>query len=301
MGWGSFRSFSVRPFAASEEVVESTAVVDYGHTLTHVPDAWKHTKGDRVSVGVIDTGYPDHQNLDGAVAGRWPWTAAPDSEGHGTFCAGIIGAREVGQGIVGVAPKCRLFCARAVPGSWWTVGQALQWCVSCGCDVINMSFGSTTPPPSRVAEAFRRAHNSGIFMCAAAGNNRIDGKDTVTYPARLPWVVPVAAIGPGASDAPFSATGSELERGFAMPGVSVLSTWTQNRFVRTSGTSFASPFVAGMAALAISKEYADWDGTKGEYPRRERAKVLLSLLESHAVSVGDPSKFGHGYIDGSKL
>lgn len=301
MGWGSFRSFSVRPFASGEESFEQSPRADYGFELTHVPDVWRSTKGDRVSVGVIDTGYPDHQNLDGAVAGKWPWTAAPDHEGHGTFCAGIIGARDIGQGIVGVAPKCRLFCARAVPGSWITVGQALQWCLACGCDVINMSFGSTTPPPPRVESVFRNAHASGVFMCAAAGNNRIDGRDTVTFPARLPWVVPVAAIGPGAADAPFSATGSELERGFAMPGVDVLSTWTQNRFVRTSGTSFASPFVAGMAALAIAKEYADWDGSKGDFPKPRRVSLLMELLESHAVSLGDPTKFGHGYIDGSKL
>ena len=281
------------------DIMELTESVDYGLSLIDVAQAWIHTRGRGVKVGIIDTGWPDHKDVAPGVVGRFPDTGK-DTAGHGTHVAGIIGARLNNFGIVGVAPECDLYCARAVPGSWSELGWALAALEPLQLDVINMSFGSEVGPPQYLVDQLKRLRDAGTVLVASAGNSRVQNRDTITWPARDPSVIPVAAIGRGAAEAPFSAEGSELERGFAMPGVDILSTWTDQRYAKLSGTSMAAPHLTGMVALLVGAHNCGYSTPLPERGPR-RVDALLSDLIAAAHGMGNPMEFGYGYIDGCKL
>lgn len=274
--------------------------VDYGAQLIKAPESWLSTKGLGIRVGILDTGFPDHEDVSPAVRKRFHTTQDIDQSGHGTHVAGIIGARENGVGVVGIAPRCSIVSLKCVPGSWDEICKCLERLIRAKVDVINMSFGSGNPPSARFLDLLEICYQKGIVVVAAAGNSRVDGKNTINYPARCNRVIPVAAIGPNAADAPFSATGDELEKGFAMPGVQVYSTWTQQQYAKLSGTSMAAPHLTGVVALLLAKHWKDQGSTPISRSGPTKVDQVIEHLVWFSVNVGDPKRFGHGYIDLSK-
>jgi len=218
-------------------------------------DAWVRTQGEGVKVAVIDTGIdPTHPDLAGQVAGGFnalsgaKADAWQDDQGHGTHVAGTIAAKRDGQGVVGVAPKARLYAVKVLDkdgnGNYSDVIAGIEWAVSRGVKVANMSLGADegSEPLHRAVKAALKA---GMTIVAAAGNSG----GTVGFPGSY-----VETIAIGASDikdqvADFSSRGAEVD--FIAPGVDVLSDKMGGGTVSLSGTSMATPHMTGLAALAI--------------------------------------------------
>ncbi len=190
-----------------------------------------------------------------------------DDAGHGTFVAGIIGAATSnGQGVASVARGVRILPVKILDctgaGSAADAAQGLLYALRMGAQVINFSFGGDQDSIT-LAEAVRLGHEEfGAVMVAASGNEGVEG---VTYPARYTTVIAVGASDRNSPDgrAPFSNWGPAVD--VAAPGVDLVSSvparlcgtrWScisALPYARASGTSFAAPQVAALAALLLSR------------------------------------------------
>ena len=221
-------------------------------------------------VGVVDTGIlASHEDLTGKLAncaqsrglggllgGSIQVGSCADDNGHGTHVSGTITANaNNGKGVAGVAFASPLAMCRALggplgSGSTSDVANCINWDTDQGAKVISMSLGggdSTT-----LHNAVTRAWNNGngAIVIAAAGN---DGDSTLEYPAAYSEVVSVAATDNKDARASFSNANADVE--IAAPGVNVLSTYdsSNSSYTTLSGTSMATPHVAGVAAVIRTK------------------------------------------------
>jgi subtilisin len=231
----------------------------WGIGAVKAPQAWATTRGAGVLVCIVDTGIQrDHSDLSSNVfsgenfvikKGVLNPLAWDDDEGHGSHVAGTVAALDNLIGVVGVAPQAKLFAAKVLnqrgSGSLSDVAEGVRSCIANGAQVINMSLGSPSDG-TLLREAVADAIAAGITVVAAAGNE----STRVSYPAAYPGVLAISAIDAQFKLAYFSNTGPEIS--FAAPGVSVLSTTKGNAYASYSGTSMASPHVAGVAALRIA-------------------------------------------------
>ena len=185
-----------------------------------------------------------------------------DENGHGTHCAGIIGA-EGGNtiGIAGVNWKIEIMPLKFMNAGGFGTTRAAIEAINYAIDrkragvnvrVINASWGSTQR--SRALEdVIRKAYEAGILFVAASGNASTNTDRTPHYPAsyNVGNVISVAALDRSDALATFSNYGGKSVH-IAAPGVDILSTWLGNDYEEHSGTSMATPVVAGVAALALS-------------------------------------------------
>ena len=218
-----------------------------------------------------------------------------DDNGHGTHVAGIVAAEDDGSGVVGVAPEVALYALKVLgadcSGFYSDVIAALQWAVDNKIQVTNNSYGSSDDPGVTVKAAFDNAYAAGVLHVAAAGNSGTAAgtEDNVIYPARWASVIAVAATDNKSDNnrATWSSTGPAVE--LAAPGVDVYSTyyWNDN-YVTMSGTSMASPHVAGTAAL-VMVAYPGWTNVQ-----------VRSQLQRTADDLGVAGKdnlYGYGLVD----
>lgn len=216
---------------------------------------WPVTIGTGVKVAVNDTGIDlNHPDLAANIKGGFntidPSLQPQDDEGHGTHVAGTIAATAGnGIGVKGVAPGVDLYAVKVLgPGGGYLsdIIEGLDWAVANDMDVVNMSYGG--PSANRAEQAaIRRAYNAGITLVAAAGNN-YGGR--VGYPGAYAEVIAVSATTIDNKFAFFSSKGKQVD--LAAPGASIYSTLWDDTYAFMSGTSMASPHVAGVAALVIS-------------------------------------------------
>jgi subtilisin len=246
---------------APNEVVilaEAGDAADWGHATIGVADAWKVTKGKGATVAVLDTGADlQHRDLKLRIAKSKDFTNSrsgdSDIQGHGSHCLGVVGAAENNVGMVGVAPECTLLSGKVLGdtgsglSSWIAAG--IDWSVEQGADVISLSLGSPTEDP-RIKAAVDRAVAKGVIVVGAAGNEG-PREGTVGYPGGTAGVVCVAAVDSAERVAGFSSRGRQVV--VAAPGVNVRSCYPGDRFATMSGTSMATPYVAGCAALYVSR------------------------------------------------
>ena len=179
--------------------------------------------------------------------------------------AGIIGAtKDNGVGVTGIAPDATLVPVKVLDdsGSGWNsdVASAIVWAADADIDVLNLSLGGPSDPALKTAVEYALAKGSTVV--AAAGNSRQEG-NAANYPAAYPGVVAVAATAFNDTSGSFSNTGSYVS--VAAPGVSVLST-VNGGYAAWSGTSMATPYVAGIVALA--QERARRAALPAEDPQR---------------------------------
>jgi membrane-anchored mycosin MYCP len=258
---------------------------------------WDLTEGAGITVGVVDSGVDaTTPQLAGRVLtgrdvinpGGGP--ANTDCYGHGTFVAGIIAAAPApGAGFAGVAPQATILPVRAAndanSGSAAALAEGIRVAVDDGARVINVSASTNLPDP-QLQSAVQYAEDHDVVVVAAAANGQQQG-DPVTYPASYPTVLAVGAVGANGALASFSETGNYLD--LVAPGENVVSIgpggggqW------QGSGTSYAAPFVAGVAALV-----------RAYHPQLTAAQVRhrLEVTADHpATTVPDPG-FGWGTVN----
>lgn len=265
------------------QVAERT---DWGVKLLGAPAAWTTTRGKGVRVAVLDTGIDaTHPDLRDGIAAVKDFTAShsgpADVQGHGTHCAGVIGARANGFGVVGIAPEASILAGKVLgdDGSGGTAGiaQGIDWAAGQGADVISMSLGGPADTGD-IHAAVTRAVAKGVIVVAAAGN---DGpKGAVGYPGGLPDCVCVAAVDQGKAVAPFSSRGANVF--VAAPGVNVLSTYPGSRLATMSGTSMATPHVAGLAAL--------WCAANPAVAKAARPAAFKAALRAASADLPPPGR-----------
>lgn len=246
--------------------------------------AWATSTGSEVKVAVVDTGI-DLTHLDLNVVGNYnvinPRKTANDDNGHGTHVAGTIGALDNDRGVVGVAPGVNLYAVKVLDrsGSGWVsdIVEGIYWCITNEIQVINMSLGASQGTVS-FETAINDAYQTGIVIVAAAGNTG----DTVQYPAAYDNVIAVSATDNSDDLAYFSSRGVEVE--LAAPGVDILSTYKGGGYATMSGTSMASPHVAGVVALLL-EDIADG------------VKDILHTTAEDLGDVGFDPYYGYGLVD----
>jgi len=200
-----------------------------------------------------------------------------DDNGHGTHCAGVIGAEgNNGEGIAGINWKARImplkFLGRGGFGSTKNAIEAINYAIDrkkhgVNVRVISASWGSTQKSKA-LEEVIRAAGEEGILFIAAAGNNGTDNDKRPHYPSNydLPNVISVAAVDRNDQLASFSNFGPKTVH-IAAPGKDIPSTWLNDQYREASGTSMATPHVSGVAALIIASN-----------PRISMAKLREKLL-----------------------
>ncbi len=274
----------------------------WGVFTSGVPWLWRQGGGGDagIKIAIIDTGIDDfaspHPDL---AANVHPIgydfigldadpTDAGAYRGHGTHVAGIAAAAANGTGIAGVAYACKLIIVRVLdcaaandcPGSYDAVADGIQYAADQGARVLNLSLGGRDPSPT-VRKAVQYAIARGCIVVAAAGN---DSETTLSYPAAYPEVIAV-----GASDSldqvpAFSNSGPGLD--LVAPGTRILSTWPGPGYLRASGTSQATPLVAGVAAIVASRN------------PKITSEEMESYLRSHAtpLAAANADRDGEGRL-----
>ncbi len=252
----------------------------WGITKINSPQAWDITTSSpatRVAIldcGIYDSastyispdGKPGHPDVRDKVISRINFTTAPDADdfcNHGTHVAGIAAASTNNAiGVAGSGYNASLVNDKVLgdngSGTFGWVINGILWAAGCDttpcgprrAEVINMSLGATGACDSLVQEAIDKAWTQGLVIVAAAGNSGASGAIT---PANCNNVVGVAASDANDAKASFSNFGAGVD--VAAPGVNILSTDYIGGYVSFSGTSMASPHVAGQAALIWNTPY----------------------------------------------
>ncbi|MEM7368082.1 MAG: S8 family peptidase [Bacteroidota bacterium] len=239
------------------EKSEALEEISWAQRVLKVHKIWWQTEGEGIKVAVLDTGIdPSHPDLKSAIVDMKDFTGSgiKDTNGHGTHCAGIIAARRNMLGFIGVAPKAELLIAKVLDnegnGSHQWIADGINWAVENGADIISMSLG-TTLSAQVLFESIHNALAKGIHVICAAGNEGSLQSNNIAYPGRYGGVITVGSHDFDGMASGFSSRGGEVD--FVAPGSNIWSSYTDGGYAELSGTSMATPFVAGVAALILAK------------------------------------------------
>lgn len=252
------------------------------------------TRGEGVIAGICDTGADrSHPDLANCIATRnftnSPGNGDRDPNGHGTHCTGTVGSVNPN---IGMAPGCRTVHGKCLSdagsGSGLGIAAAIRWCVEQGAEVISLSLGSSGQD-SRITDAMQEVSAKGVWCIAAAGNSGPNTPD-VDWPGRSPWCVSVAALNPDLSAASFTNAGAKIDTAFA--GVNIWSAKPGGGYQRMSGTSMATPGVAGVLTLFRSALKARGLPIPGIADLRK----LLGVDSTDAHTPGVDRRTGPGWV-----
>lgn len=232
------------------------------------PEAWQITTGSAVvRIAILDTGIDqDHEDLMSKIAGNIDFSNSPDWDdhyGHGTHVAGIAAAvTNNGVGVAGVGYISSLLNVKVLndqaSGYYSWIANGIIWAADNGAKVINMSLGGDAASKT-LEKAVNYAWSKGVVLACAGGN---DGSPRPTYPAKYDKCIAVAATDASDRKASWSSYSSKW-MDVAAPGVDIFSTFPNHTYAigkllnydYGSGTSMATPYVAGLAALVWSTSY----------------------------------------------
>lgn len=244
--------------------------------------------GEGVKLAVLDTGFdvrhPDFKGRNLTTFSFVPDETAEDLHGHGTHCIGIACGSSDQQGVrYGVAPGVQIYAGKVLNnggrGAQAWILDGMTWAANNGCRVLSMSLGSKVLPGQSYDIAYERAArfalSKGTLIVAAAGNDSRRSTNLfspVSSPADCPSILAVGAVDSALQVADFSnrAINQEGLVDLAAPGVAIYSSWPMpSRYRTLSGTSMATPHVAGIAALLCEK-----------FPDAAPAEIGRELLRS---------------------
>ncbi|UTX03871.1 S8 family peptidase [Bacillus inaquosorum] len=294
------------PFQA-EEVTRTIKEIPKGVQMIQAPQFWENgSYGRGVTIAVLDTGCDArHPDLQGRIVGGRNFTdddngAADkykDYNGHGTHVAGTVAASKNDNGVVGVAPEASLLILKVLNrlGSGqpkWIV-QAIDHAIQQNVHIITMSLSTSKDYPE-IHKAIQRAVGQGIIVVCAAGNG---GRPEFRYPAGYNEATSVGAVDFTGKAADFLSSNNEVD--LTAPGVDILSAYPldlvsdpSNPYKVLSGTSMATPHVAG--ALALLLNYCQ---ASGQFNRQLTEDELYAQLVKHTVPLGtDKSVEGNGLL-----
>jgi len=287
--------------AASADQVRDAEywLADYG-----IQRAWQTTRGAGTTVAVIDTGVDSSvRELQGAVVGGTDVSGlgSPDGQtpvgedpNHGTLVGSMVAGRGTGSGdgVIGVAPEADLLSVSVGFGSTAVdsddqIARAVRWAVDAGADVINMSLTRNTLDwPTSWDDAFLYAMQHDVVVVAAAGN-RGSGTTEVGAPATMPGVLTVAGVDRQGT-ASFDASSQGITIGVAAPSEDLVGVGPGDVHYSWSGTSGATPLVAGIVALVRSA-----------HPELDADDVINRVVATatpKGTTTPDPL-YGYGLVD----
>jgi subtilisin family serine protease len=230
----------------------------WGLPVMGIPSAWSSLAADApiITVAVIDSGICGaHADLQGKVVAGWDFVDYDndpnDEYGHGCGVAGIIAAsNNNGVGIAGIAPNARIMPLRVLDhlglGKYSSIANAIIYAADNGAQIINMSLAGPNES-AIVSDAIDYAIERGVTIIAASGNA---GDTRVWFPASHPSVVAVGSIDQSLEMSSFTNHDDNLD--ILAPGRNILTTNMLGDYELMTGTSFASPHVAGAAALTLA-------------------------------------------------
>jgi len=275
------------PAAAADSVREKQWHLDF----LKVGKAQRISTGRGVTVAVIDSGVSNHPDLAGSVIDGTDFLKAggngrTDRSGHGTAMAGLIAAHgKNSTGALGIAPDAKILPIRVFntkPQKDAEIGAAIEFAVSHGAKVINLSLGGGVDPAT--IDAVKAALEADVVLVASAGNKPEDAG--ITAPAFIDGVIAVGAVDKSGKKADISVSGSALD--LMAPGEDVESADRDADYRAGTGTSDSAAIVSGAAALLRSK-----------YPTMSATEVV-ERLESTATDKGAPgvdNDYGHGILN----
>ncbi|TQM64523.1 S8 family serine peptidase [Humibacillus xanthopallidus] len=290
-----------------------TALLDESTTQVNAPAAWAAgLVGSGTTVAVLDTGVDgQHPDLEGRVTDSKDFTgsrggALSDPDGHGTHTASTVGGSGAASGgrEKGVASGADLLIGKVLndsgsgASSWIIAG--MEWAATTEhADVVSMSLGASGAPgdcTDPIASAAQELSESTTSLFVIAAGNAGPGTNTVSSPACAPAVLAVGAVDSSDKTAWFSSRGPAaithtLKPEIAAPGVAVLAARSGGRgddaYVAMSGTSMATPHVAGAAAI-VKQAHPTWTG----------AQLKAALVSTAKADVpGDVRETGAGRLD----
>ncbi|KQZ24355.1 S8 family serine peptidase [Microbacterium sp. Root553] len=296
------------PPPVPDDPADPVRASEYWLDGARIRDAWQTTRGDGVTIAVIDTGIGKVPGVfDGAVTDGTDvsGTGSPDGRtpvgaidgNHGSWVASLAAGRGAadGKGMIGVAPEADLLsisvgfgAAAAVPFTE-QVAKAMRWAVDNGADIINLSFTTNTLDWDKSwDDAFLYAFEHDVVVVVAAGN-RGSGTDIIGAPATIPGVLTVGGVDQTGT-ASLEASTQGITIGIAAPSEGLLGVSADGTVVSWRGTSGAAPIVAGIAALIRSA-----------HPDLDAANVINRIIKT-AIPVEGMSKtpdplYGYGLID----
>ncbi|CAH0136039.1 S8 family serine peptidase [Microbacterium foliorum] len=299
---------SATPPPVPDDPADPVRASEYWLDGARIRDAWQTTRGDGVTIAVIDTGIGKVPGVfDGAVTDGTDvsGTGSPDGRtpvgaidgNHGSWVASLAAGRGAadGKGMIGVAPEADLLsisvgfgAAAAVPFTE-QVAKAMRWAVDNGADIINLSFTTNTLDWDKSwDDAFLYAFEHDVVVVVAAGN-RGSGTDIIGAPATIPGVLTVGGVDQTGT-ASLEASTQGITIGIAAPSEGLLGVSADGTVVSWRGTSGAAPIVAGIAALIRSA-----------HPDLDAANVINRIIRT-AIPVEGMSKtpdplYGYGLID----
>jgi len=288
------------PERSTQVTVESSRKLNqqtpFGIDMVRARETWDEfgVRGEGIRVCVMDSGlFFRHADLTSSKISGYngpeavtPWNE--DGDRHGTHVTGIIAATDNDGGVVGVAPDVEIYVVRVFDNDGRFFGSdvtaAAEICFDAGARIINMSLGGGRPTRFE-SSVFDLLAEEGIVSIAAAGNS---GNTQFSYPASYEAVISVAAVDSNRNLASFSQRNSGVD--VAGPGVNILSLDTNNSYRFVSGTSQATPHVAGVVALMMS------------YNASIPIDSIVTALEDTAnhpemIENDRTDSFGHGIVD----
>jgi type VII secretion-associated serine protease mycosin len=258
-----------------------------------VADAQRISKGEGVTVAVIDSGVDPHRDLRGNLLPGTDFVGNSDGRmdptGHGTGMAGLIAARghDAGDGALGIAPAAKILPIRftddeRIEDPQNGVDRSVRWAVQHGAKVVSISLGGGPDPDDRAA--VEEALAADVVVVAGVGNR--PSSRLVQFPAAYPGVVAVAAVGRDGAIAPVSVRGNQVV--IAAPGVDIVSTSRNDEYRKATGTSDATAIVAGAVALVRSR-----------FPNLSAAEVVhrLTATATDKGPKGRDDQYGYGVLN----